>query len=397
VRNLRLALDVARWEFRRFCKLKDQVLTLVFFLAGALVYVGVMALIAWDRGVGTARIVVLHPERLELELPLESSIEVVPAEGRSEAVLREEVRQGRLDGLLLLRDIDEAVLVVSRERFWQVELKAALDAASREARLRRADLSAAELDALLESFRLDVAFPEADRARAGRGEKVFAGIFVGLMLLGVLLGNSYLFIGITGEKQQRVTEQVIAAIPPQVWIDGKILGLSAVAFVSVVNLCVGGLLGNLILRAFGRGFSLPVTVVDPILLGQLAILALLGFFLWFAFFGAIAATIDDPNTSARSAFVLLPFLPLSFAFAAYRNPDSLLMTTLGWIPLTSPTLLPVRLVLTEVSPWTVLLATALLIATIGIFRRAAGKIFALGVLMHGKEPSWREMWRWIRA
>jgi hypothetical protein len=71
VRNLRLALDVARWEFRRFCKLKDQVLTLVFFLAGALVYVGVMALIAWDRGVGTARIVVLHPERLELELPLE--------------------------------------------------------------------------------------------------------------------------------------------------------------------------------------------------------------------------------------------------------------------------------------------------------------------------------------
>jgi ABC-2 type transport system permease protein len=278
-----------------------------------------------------------------------------------------------------------------------VELKAALDAASREARLRRADLSAAELDALLESFRLDVAFPEADRARAGRGEKVFAGIFVGLMLLGVLLGNSYLFIGITGEKQQRVTEQVIAAIPPQVWIDGKILGLSAVAFVSVVNLCVGGLLGNLILRAFGRGFSLPVTVVDPILLGQLAILALLGFFLWFAFFGAIAATIDDPNTSARSAFVLLPFLPLSFAFAAYRNPDSLLMTTLGWIPLTSPTLLPVRLVLTEVSPWTVLLATALLIATIGIFRRAAGKIFALGVLMHGKEPSWREMWRWIRA
>ena len=71
MRNLQLTLQVAWWEFRRFCKLRDQLLTLAFFLVGALVYVGVMTLIAWDRGAGSAQIVIFNPDRLELEFPPE--------------------------------------------------------------------------------------------------------------------------------------------------------------------------------------------------------------------------------------------------------------------------------------------------------------------------------------
>jgi hypothetical protein len=48
-------------------------------------------------------------------------------------------------------------------------------------------------------------------------------------------------------------------------------------------------------------------------------MALLVFLLWFSFFAAVAATINDPQTSARGAFRLLPSLPLSFAFAALKN------------------------------------------------------------------------------
>ena len=57
-----------------------------------------------------------------------------------------------------------------------------------------------------------------------------AGLLVGLMMLGVFTGIAYQFIVITGEKQLRVTEQVVSAITPQMWIDGKILGISLLAF-----------------------------------------------------------------------------------------------------------------------------------------------------------------------
>jgi ABC-2 type transport system permease protein len=58
--------------------------------------------------------------------------------------------------------------------------------------------------------------------------------------------------------------------------------------------------------------------------------------------------------------------------------------------------MPVRLVLTEVAAWEVLAAVAGLVAGIWLLRRTAGRVFRLGMLMYGKEPTWREIWRWAR-
>jgi hypothetical protein len=37
-----------------------------------------------------------------------------------------------------------------------------------------------------------------------------------------------------------------------------------------------------------------------------------------------------------------------------------------------------------------------LVASTLLARRAAGKIFAVAMLLYGKEPTWREMRRWVR-
>jgi ABC-2 type transport system permease protein len=44
----------------------------------------------------------------------------------------------------------------------------------------------------------------------------------------------------------------------------------------------------------------------------------------------------------------------------------------------------------------VVVACVALVGTIWLLRRAAGKIFHLGMLIYGKEPNWREIWRWAR-
>ena len=59
-------------------------------------------------------------------------------------------------------------------------------------------------------------------------------------------------------------------------------------------------------------------------------------------------------------------------------------------------MLPARLVLTDVAWWEVPVAVLLLLAAVALLRRAAGKVFALAMLMYGKEPTWREVWRWAR-
>jgi hypothetical protein len=45
-------------------------------------------------------------------------------------------------------------------------------------------------------------------------------------VLSVFIGVGVPFSVITGEKTQRLTEAIVSAVSPQVWIDGKTLGTS---------------------------------------------------------------------------------------------------------------------------------------------------------------------------
>jgi ABC-2 type transport system permease protein len=221
-------------------------------------------------------------------------------------------------------------------------------------------------------------------------------LFLGLMVL--FSGFATLFAGITGEKQQRVTEQMVSMVPPQTWMDGKILGLAAVAMVGTGFVLVSGLIGIRFLPiVLGRGpIPLPPVAFEPGVLALIALVTLLGVMMWFCFLAAIAATIDDPNSSTRSILLFVPMLPTMAAFALIRVADTGIAQAFAIFPFTSMAVLPVRLTMATVPWWEPLLAAVLLAGTALLFRRAAGKIFALGILLHGKEPRMGELWRWMR-
>jgi ABC-2 type transport system permease protein len=394
--RLRLTLEVARWEFLRFFKWKDQIASLVLLILAAAGVWGGQALI--ERNRKEAKVAVLNPEVLAFTLPEGSRARLEPAGGRSEATLRALVGEKELEGLLILRNLDEAELVVYKEPRWRGELETALTAARQKARLEALGLSPEALAGAMAPFQVRLTLHEEGARPRGVGDKVLAGVLIGLMLMGIWTGLAYFLVGISGEKQLRVTEQVVSAISPQTWVDGKLLGVTALIFATLLNYAVSTFLLTVAGRALGLNLpALPAAAADPGLAAAFALLTLLGLFFWNGFFAAVTATINDPNTSSRGVLLFVPLLPVFFAFVALKDPDNGFLRVLSLLPGTSSAVLPARMALTDVAWWELPVALLLLLAGTALVRRAAGKIFAVGMLMYGKEPRWSEVWRWVRA
>ncbi len=392
----RLVYEVAIWEFRRWYKIRDQVITLMLSLVIGLAVWGGITLLSRNAA-EPVTIAVLGREVLPFTLPPSGRITLVPDDGRSEAALGQAVDNEEIDGLLLIETTDRARLVVKKNPVWLPELQATLTAARRARGLGNLGISSVQLAEVLAPYDVAVSYTASASQPTSRPVRITAVVILVLMLVGVMMGLAFQFVAITGEKQTRVTEQVVSAITAQTWMDGKILGISLVALATLLTYLVSVVIFLAMSWVVGRNIPIPLGVVAPEIWLVLIPLAALGFLFWNTAFAAVAATIDDPNTSARSGLMMLPLLSMALAFLRIENPEGAFTQFLAVFPVTSPAFLTLRLMLTTVPVWEIPLALVLLLAAVALMRRAAGKIFGMGILMYGKEPNWTEMLRWIRA
>ncbi len=393
--KLILTLEVARWEFTRFYKIKNELKGAVYIILIGIVVSFVSFLIG--RGADyKPELVIINDDVIAIDSTIYDHFQITYADLAAKDSVKTMIGTGDIDGLIVVRSIDEGELFIRNERAWMVHLGQIFTDFRRQTIMAQSDIPDETLDTILQSFVMETVLYDEEAAEERGIERTFAIGFIIAMLVAIFIGFGYQFAAITGEKQQRITEQVVSAISPQTWIDGKILGITAIGIATIIFygilIIVGGLFVSYI---FGPGFLALLAQVSIWHILAFVLLSLLGILLWNSFFAAIAATINDPNTSERSAFMLLPVVPIGFAFGALLNPDSLIIKILGVFPLTSSSMLPARMMLTEVHVWEFSLAIILLIGTIWLFRKAAAKIFSLGMLMYGKEPDVREMWRWI--
>lgn len=393
--HARQALVVAAWEFGRLFKWRDQVMGLLIFLAiGAAGYgVGRLAISSGPTftvgvsGMEASDLAVLAGDASRLRF-----VAVPPGTSGAAAFA-----QGELHGVLTRTSAGAFELLVDRDPRYRTELSARLDELVRRERLEARGLTTAEFEQILTPAALVVRFTDPGRGSIGRAEQLVAGLSTAIVILAVFMGMAYLLSGITGEKQLRVTESIVSIIPPQAWIDGKILGIAAYSLVNVANMAVGMAFVAIAAR-LAWGFDLPEAAARPGILLLLVVFCALALLLWNSAFAAFAATIDDPNTSARTSVMFVPMLFVGLAcWVVLRDPDSTLARALGLFPLTSGPALPVRAILSHVGPLEALVSAVLLAATIWLFRRAAGRIFEVGMLMYGQEPTWRELARWART
>jgi len=192
---------------------------------------------------------------------------------------------------------------------------------------------------------------------------------------------------------------VVSAVPPQAWIDGKVLGTIAYVLVNLATFGLGiGLSVVFTGLINGEGVPpLPTMSVDPLTVLVMLGLIVVGAVMYLYLFAAVASSIDDPATSQRSGIIMLPgvFIALGW-LGLIGDPGNAAFAFLSYFPLTSSSAMSVRVVLGDAGALEALLALAILVVSCLFARWAAGKVFSLAVLITGKEPSWGEMMRWLR-
>ncbi len=387
-------LPVARWELIRMLKRADF---LISTLLVPVLAIGGGFVANWAKSRGERerhRVAIVQPAGDSVPPPARVTW-VTPPTGADDAALERMVAAREVDAALRvpsgwLEGESLRVLVRRGTPGWVADVKSQF---AHHARLRRAAVHGLD-SASLASFDRKLAWSDRSvlASRISRSDRLAAFGLLSLMMLSVFTTGMYMAVGISGEKQQRVTEVVVSAIRPQSWMDGKIV---AYASVGILQAALWGV--SLAIFAGMLGLVLSLRINLP-LLGAVLAFAMIGFVQFCALFALVMATVKDlQSTQKLQAYLFfVPMIPFFFAESALRTPDAPWVMALSHFPLFSPMLLPMRMMLGATQAWEAPVALLVLLGTTMLLRRAAGEAFRIGMLMYGKELTLPELWRWAR-
>lgn len=249
-------------------------------------------------------------------------------------------------------------------------------------------------------------------------------IFMFIMLYGVKVMRS-----VVEEKNNRVVEIIVSSIKPFNLMMGKILGTT---FVALTQFAIWIFMGATLIIAGSAFFASKLEIPEEMsnmstaqaealmanpewmmetnnILNEIMnidflfitvffiIFFLLGYLFYSSIFAAIGSAVD--NETDTQQFTMYPMFPMMIAmygsFTTIDNPDGPVSFWLSMIPLTSPISMVTRLPF-GVEWWEILLSLGLLIGSTLFMVYIGAKIYRVGILMYGKKPSLKEIWKWIR-
>jgi len=210
-----------------------------------------------------------------------------------------------------------------------------------------------------------------------------------LVFVGLMFTAPYALQGVLEEKQQRIAEVLLGSVAPFDLMLGKLLGtVSAALTVVAIYLLVG----LLVAARAGWLSYLPLDVVAWILVYEVIAVLLYG-----SVFIAIgsACTEMKETQGLMMPVMLVIMVPLVFFVQVLQEPTGVLVTTLAYVPLMTPLVMPVRVAASSaVAWWEPLVGAVLSLGFAGLCVVAAGRIFRVAILMQGKPPSLRQILRW---
>lgn len=251
------------------------------------------------------------------------------------------------------------------------------------------------------------------------------GAFGYLIMMFIIIYGNMVMRSVIEEKTNRIIEIIISSVKPFQLMIGKIVGTSLAGILQFMIWAIIGL-GLMFAASAFLGVNIgPTTRISPELiqsaqnefsgsaqmyiaeLWNLPIATILfgfivyfigGYFLYSSFYAAIGAAVDNQTDSQQ--FLLPILMPLILSvyigfFTVVNNPHGTVAVVFSMIPLTSPIVMLMRIPF-GVPLWQIVISVSLLFASFFLVVWFAAKIYRVGILMYGKKPSWKELYRWLK-
>ena len=155
----------------------------------------------------------------------------------------------------------------------------------------------------------------------------------------------------------------------------------------------------MLLPVFVPGLDLPLMQVvgDPLYLISFVAYFLAGYLLFAAILvgiGSVCNSLKEAQNLLQPVFILL-IVPLISMMFIVQEPNGLVAKVLSYIPLFTPFTMMNRAG-GPPETYEYVITSILLVISVWLAFKAAGKVFRVGVLMTGKPPKMREILSWLR-
>jgi ABC-2 type transport system permease protein len=211
------------------------------------------------------------------------------------------------------------------------------------------------------------------------------GLAFGLVFMISALGSGAMIMQNTvQEKQSRVVEILLAAVPARALMAGKIIGNSVIGVGTAAAIAAAAALG---LALTGQTELLDL-LSAPII--WFVVFFLFGFVLVASIFAAGAALVSRQEDTGAVMTPAMMLIMIPYFGVVFFGDNELVMAILSYVPFSAPVGMPVRLFFGEAQWWEPLISLALLVLTTAVVVLIASKVYTNSLLKMGSRVSLRE-------
>ncbi|WP_410004609.1 ABC transporter permease [Aequorivita nionensis] len=269
-------------------------------------------------------------------------------------------------------------------------------------------------------------FKGKETSKLGSGLKLAFGAAAGyLLFMFIIIYGNMIMRSVIEEKTSRVIEVIISSVKPRVLLLGKIFGTT---LAGITQFLVWVVLILVLMTVVTSIFGIDAASASPsqqimensidggtqqvlhdvmLEINNLPILNLIvmfilffvgGYLLYASLYASVGAAVDSETDTQQ--FMMPILMPLILAvyvgfFTVMDNPHGTVSQVFSYIPFTSPVVMLMRIPF-GVPVWQQIISVVILFSSfIGMVWFAA-KIYRVGILMYGKKPTYKEIFKWLK-